>query len=93
MSDTPKFPPPPEGWDQFMAPERAAHARHLLRTAHLMHDRDQHELVCLRPDAFELLSRMLTMPHYSEAEVLNAARCAGINEEQWLKLKAYLPAR
>lgn len=76
-----------------MAPERAEHARHLLRTAHIMHTEDQHELVCMHPDAFELLRQMVTTPQFTEAEVLNAARLAGINEEQWLKLKAYLPVR
>lgn len=32
-------------------------------------------------------------PLFSEAEVLNAARCAGLDEQQWLRLKAYLPVR
>lgn len=68
-------------------------AHQLLRTAHLMHTQDQHELVCMRPDAFELLSQMLSTPHFSEAEVLNAARLAGLSEDQWLKLKAYLPVQ
>jgi hypothetical protein len=34
-------------------------------------------------------ARALTL--YTEAQVLNAARCAGLSEEQWLRLKAYLP--
>lgn len=32
-------------------------------------------------------------PVFTEAEVLNAARCAGLDEQQWLRVKAYLPVR
>lgn len=28
---------------------------------------------------------------FSEAEILNAARCAGVPHETWLRIRAYLP--